>query len=539
MEFDSQNRDNTFLSLQRQRSARVQAHKKQQRKVLLITVICLLIILLAGMGLLVASLFSPAVQDDGRIGNNIYLLDMDLSGKTPQQLRQDLQQRVVPKLQKTLAVQLPDTKLEFPQEKTKVSLDMDALVQAAYNLGRTQSYSGKVTLNLLDYLQLDTDYIKLVLAGQNALVQSTLTQPTFQIEGQRPALPENPETDPVQHQTLVITLGKAERHLDTEALYNRILNAYNTLDLTPIATEYYQELPASPDLGQAWLTYCQEPENASLNPSTFEITDEVWGYGFDIQVATVAVNNASEGAVVRIPMEFLAPSVTRESLENGLFQDTLASVTLAYPNHIAKTNAILDAKRLSGTIVLPQQSFSFNDALGSRDPGDGYAPGDGEIDGYMPSALYQAALLAELTVTQRTAHTCAPTFTQPGLDAVANLGSTDLCLRNDSAYPVRILVKAGSQGITVTVQGTDKRGYTTSLDCQTTHIDKYATLLVPAPNEPKEDGTPYVSGDVVREGINGLTVESQLLRQDKATGQLSRILIATQEYTRQDKYIVQ
>ena len=537
-------------------------HRRQRRKILLICVAALLAVALLAGGIFTWYLFD-STKDDGRIFSNVWVQDVNLGGMTPEEATLALEQQLQPLLQQTLILQLPDTTLEFTPESTKVSLDISALVDAAYSYGRSGSRwqqakarsaaaLTRYELSLLDYLTLDTDFIRRVLTGQNALIASTLTQPVITVSGERP---QDPSSSTVTHQTLVVTMGTPERYLDTDAVYTRILDAYSTLDFTPIATDYYVQEPNVPDLGQAWLDYCQSAVNASLDPDTFEITDEAWGYGFDYEVATVALANASEGAVVEIPMDFLEPAVTREDLMSQLFQDVLGTYTSTFTSAAnSNYNARLAASKVNGTIVLPGQTFSFNQTVGERTEAGGYKTSASYLNGktiqtvgggvcHTSSDLYYVALLSGMTILERSEHAYVAPYVPVGLDATVSWGQLDMKFRNDTNYPIQILIETSDKYMTVTFMGTEERDYYIRLDSTVTHIDKYETVIGPAPeDEVDSNGDPivYQPGDIVTTGINGITAEAFISRVDRETGKvLSRESLGTSQYVRRDEYIVE
>ena len=77
----------------------------------------------------------------------------------------------------------------------------------------------------------DKGYIEDAVNQLGAVLESTLTQPTAQVEGQRPDLSgyegetgqEQTPIIPENGQTLILRSGQPGRHLDTQALEDRIL----------------------------------------------------------------------------------------------------------------------------------------------------------------------------------------------------------------------------------------------------------------------------------------------------------------------------
>lgn len=125
------------------------------------------------------------------------------------------------------------------------------------------------------------------------------------------------------------------------------------------------------------------------------------------------------------------------------------STSLAGRTRNQRHNARLAAAALDGVVIPPGGEFSFNRTVGpwTRDKGYKRAPvsyggemvitwGGGVCQ--VSSTLYNAALLAGLTVLERDHHLWAPLYVPPGRDAAVAYGIADLRLRNPSSAPVRL-----------------------------------------------------------------------------------------------------
>jgi len=125
------------------------------------------------------------------------------------------------------------------------------------------------------------------------------------------------------------------------------------------------------------------------------------------------------------------------------------STSLAGRTRNQRHNARLAAAALDGVVLPPGGEFSFNRTVGpwTRDKGYKRAPvsyggemvitwGGGVCQ--VSSTLYNAALLAGLTVVERDHHRWAPLYVPPGRDAAVAYGLADLRLRNPYPAPVRL-----------------------------------------------------------------------------------------------------
>ncbi|MCD8308318.1 MAG: VanW family protein [Clostridia bacterium] len=121
------------------------------------------------------------------------------------------------------------------------------------------------------------------------------------------------------------------------------------------------------------------------------------------------------------------------------------------------TNIALAAKRISGTIIPPHGSFSFNQSVGPRTKERGYLSAKVIAGGryvygvgggvcQVSTTLYNAAVLAGLTAAEYHPHSLLVGYVAPSRDAMVSGTCCDLKLKNNSDYPayIRILTENGA-----------------------------------------------------------------------------------------------
>ena len=75
------------------------------------------------------------------------------------------------------------------------------------------------------------------------------------------------------------------------------------------------------------------------------------------------------------------------------------------------------------------------------------------------STLYLASVYAELTILERVNHGYPVHYIPYGMDATVNWGFTDLKMRNDSEFPVKIQAEASDGYVKVDILGLETRDY--------------------------------------------------------------------------------
>ncbi|MCI8424508.1 MAG: VanW family protein [Adlercreutzia sp.] len=129
-----------------------------------------------------------------------------------------------------------------------------------------------------------------------------------------------------------------------------------------------------------------------------------------------------------------------------------------------RENIRLGAEAIDGVVIQPGEEFSFNDVVGDTTSENGYqeapvinngevAQGDGGGVCQVSTALYNAAVKADLEITERHPHSVPSDYAPIGLDATIVYGTFDLRIRNNTDHPVTIHAKAVGQTVDVSITG--------------------------------------------------------------------------------------
>ena len=165
------------------------------------------------------------------------------------------------------------------------------------------------------------------------------------------------------------------------------------------------------------------------------------------------------------------------------------------PNRIFNIKAI--AKKISGTLLLSNESFSLLNKIGSFDAGSGLKEafviiGDELIPEYgggtcqIATTLYNAVALADLKILQRKNHSIWFNIYPLGRDATVYPPYTDLKFRNNTGHPIFIQAVATKRALTFKVFGTPTGKQVTFSGLSIYYADTHASSLEDeADNEPR------------------------------------------------------
>ena len=529
--------------------------KARNKRIILMTVgLCLCLVLVAGIIAGLYLLRKP--KDDGKILDNVLVGGVSIGGMTREDAENAIRLSVEPVITgKSMLVRLDNETLELTPAQTGIELDVEDLVEAAYNYGRTgsrmeqnlaraQAKQQSYTIALLPYLRLNLGAIRSAVEEFCDGYNVEMVEPVVTIEGQRPTY--RPNSSPV-HQILTIVMGSPESILDPNDLYYAILDGYSLMNMEIVYTMPVLVEPEVPDAQEIFDAYCVLPVDATLDPKTYEVTDEVYGYGFNVYNLQRLIDRAEYGETITLTLEFLAPDITAKDLTGSLFQDRLASCTATCNDSTASRNKNLAkaCAALNGLVIKPGESFDLSAALGPRTLERGYESAPtyvgsttsaigGGID-QVASALYYCALRAGLQVESHSYHRYAVGYTPMGTDAAMGTGE-NLVFTNTTSDPIRVQAQANGSSVKITLIGTEEKSYV--LDIETEIIAQIDPETLYQPMQ-QDNVYGYKDGDVMQTGLTGYQVVTYLCKYNRSTGALiSKTVLAEITYEKRDNIIV-
>lgn len=218
-----------------------------------------------------------------------------------------------------------------------------------------------------------------------------------------------------------------------------------------------------PEIGKASAKYVGGKIQLKYEQNSMELDE--------LAVGNVVAKSIHTGLVGEIPLERAPKNVPDDELEK--VQEVMSEFTTKFNGgQIARSsNIALAAKRIDGTVLMPGQTFSFNDHLGRRTTANGfkvagvYVSGrhDFDVGGgicQVSTTLYGAALRTRLQVDTRFPHSLPVPYVPLGQDAAVSFPNPDFKLTNSFDFPIALAATPGKGSLTFRVLGHKPIGQT-------------------------------------------------------------------------------
>lgn len=365
-----------------------------------------------------------------------------------------------------LNIRYPANSLLISPEESHAKLDAAAAVKAAYALGRTD-LDGSRSMSLLPYLGLDEAAIRSVADSYAQQLAQLYQDSSYTVQGTAPDVTNYNESTPCQ--TVTLFRGYPGIEIDADALYNEILEGYNT---GSFAVSYQGTVsakkPVSPDLDGLWEQTRLAPKDPSVDLTSYQVIPGVHGYEFDLAEAKQQFQNLAYGESTLISLHYTDPEIADE---DAYFQDVLGHCETPHGDNENRNGNLRKAcGMLDGLVLQPGQELSYNEALGPRTKELGWLPapaysGTKLVDSpgggicQVSSTLYLASVYSELTIVERRNHGYPVSYIPLGMDATVSWGFADLKIRNDSPMPVKIQAEESDGYVRISILGTETRDY--------------------------------------------------------------------------------
>jgi vancomycin resistance protein YoaR len=195
------------------------------------------------------------------------------------------------------------------------------------------------------------------------------------------------------------------------------------------------------------------PTDARLDLEARKLVPEINGRLLDLDSSLSAIEHALLRGERSARLVFLErkPKRLASELGNVAFDDVLGYFETRYDRseryRARSFNLRLAASKIDGYVLLPGETFDFNEVVGPRDEANGYKVAsviaEGElVDGIgggtcqISGTLHGAAFFAGLEIVERYPHTRPSAYIKMGLDATVVYPTINFRIKNGFPFPV-------------------------------------------------------------------------------------------------------
>ena len=242
--------------------------------------------------------------------------------------------------------------------------------------------------------------------------------------------------------------------------------------------------------------FVREAQDASISRENgqFVVTPSQTGIAIDLETTTAALDQAiSDGlenpVSAQAAVTVTEPVKTTEMLSQ--IQDVLGTFSTDFSSsgQARSTNLRVGASKINGHVLMPGETLSGYECMQPFTRANGYAAASAYENGQVvdsigggvcqiATTLYNAALYAELEITQRQNHSMVVGYVPPSNDAA--IAGTYKDIKVTNPYDTPIYVEGGTSGrtLTFTIYGKETRPSNRTIKFQS------ETLSVQDPGEP-------------------------------------------------------
>ena len=407
----------------------------------LFIIIFLIIILL---GFIVFTIYNMKNQN---IVNGVYVQGIDVSGLTKQEAINKINNTILESVPSEIKLKHNDYETSIDTSSLEVSFDVPSAVNAAYNVGR----SGNIlqddwtilktmisNIEITPVFKINEEQLKNSLNDISTKLPDTIIQSSYYIEDNN----------------LILTKGKTGNVIDVEQMSNYIIDEIKNLSIKDKTLELItiEENPSELDIDAIHSEIYKEASNAYYTQNPYTVYPSENGLDFAISIDEAKAMLQTEQEEYKIPLKTLYPEVTTNMIGTEAFPDLLSTFKTNYSTRDKDrtTNLILAANKINGTVVMPGETFSYNTVVGERTIAAGYKEAPIYVSGkvvdglgggicQITSTLYNAVVLANLEILERSNHQFVPSYVKASRDATVVYGSIDFKFKNNRNYPIKLV----------------------------------------------------------------------------------------------------
>ena len=408
-----------------------------------------------------STIFGIINLNSNKIINGVKINQIDVSGLTAEEAKAKIENQLNNSDNNYITVKMGEYEKKLNIKDIEGKFDIDKSSTEAYEIGRKDdliknNYKTIGTLifknNVKSELSYNAELLEKKISEINIELPGVALDASYIIDGDK----------------LIIKDGSAGLRIKKDEFKNKIIEGLSGSEKIveiPVEHSEIREI----DIEQIYKEIYKKPENAYYTTSPRQIYKEQEGLDFAISVEEAKKIISEKKDEYVIPLKKLEPQIKVSDLGEGAFPDKLSKFTTYYGTADVNRNAniALAAKSISNRVVMPGETFSYNDLIGECSTKTGYKESTIYLNGQLSTGigggicqvsttLYNSVLRANLEIVERKNHSLGVTYVPAGQDAMVSIGTSDFKFKNNRDYPIKVVAYVGTGSITCEIQGLKK-----------------------------------------------------------------------------------
>ena len=429
-----------------------QSSKEKSLKIILVLIIIILAVTI------LSTVFGVINLNTNKIINGVKVNDVKIANMTKEQAIEELNNNINNAEINVVTIKRNNYQTKISLADIEGKFDVESIVNDAYNIGRekdvvSNNYKTIGTFIIGKNLKANLTYNEELL--EEKIKEISLEMPdlamdsTYVIDGNKLI---------IKNSTSGITIQKDNFK---QSLINALSSSQKEFEL-PIEKAEKQEI----DIKKIYDEVYKQPVNAYYTTNPLKVYKEESGLDFAISIEEAEKLLKENKTEYEIPLKVLKPQITIADLGDAAFPDTLGTFTTTYGTADVNRNAniALAAQSINSVVVMPGETFSYNELIGECSTARGYRVSTVYLNGELSTGigggicqvsttLYNAVLRANLEIVQRRNHSLGVTYVPAGQDAMVNIGTSDFKFKNNREYPVKVIAYVNPGSVTCAIKG--------------------------------------------------------------------------------------
>lgn len=415
--------------------------KSNKTKIILIVmsiIICILIFF--------STVFAVFNSMNNKIIRGISIQGISVRGLTKEETERKFKEIISGLSNKEIVLKYGDLENNISFEELGVEYHINEAIEEACKIGRGSNI-----------LKNNFDIIKTMIAKNNIMIKIYYNEEVLdnKISSILSALPGAVQEYSyyIEDENLIITKGKGGIIIDKERLKELINDKIQKLESNTAIIEIpvVNKEPDAVDLEKIRSEIYKEAQDAYITQDPLTVHPNVNGVDFAISLDEAKEILKEDKEEYVIPLKITVADRTISDLGEEAFPNVLGTFTTRYDasNKNRSNNISLASDKINGTVVLPGETFSYNQTVGKRTIDAGYKEAGAyaggkviqEVGGgicQVSSTLYNAVLYANLEIVDRSNHYFQTSYVDAGRDATVSWGTVDFKFKNNRQYPIKV-----------------------------------------------------------------------------------------------------